>query len=169
MVSTTQYRRHHNRHDHYHRGQLSSGASHGGGTCAESPCRVEREAAAEAPDRGLEAAGEDFGQARAEEVVVLGQARVVVEEQPGRALGSVAVAAADQGLGEVVEGLGQGQVVGAAELVRVGQGRAAVEVVLGPESGVAAVDLGPELAAEVEGPGRAVQAQEAAAAGFVRE
>lgn len=95
MVSLAHYHRQNHHHDHYrHRGLIRPSGTHGGGTCAHSPCRVEREAAGEAPDQGQEVVG-----------VVPGQGQAVVEEEePGR----VVAAAVGRAQAVVEEALDQG-------------------------------------------------------------
>lgn len=166
MVSVAQYHRNHHHHGHYHhRGLIRPSGTHGGGTCAHSPCRVEREAAGEAPDQGQEVVGVvgvvpgraraeeeggsapepvaeavGFGQEREAVEVVLGLGQVVEEGEPARA-----VVAAVGRAQEVVEEDSdrEREAAAAAELGRAVRARAEEEEAPGRESVAAAAVLDP--------------------------
>lgn len=133
--SEAQYHHGHH-HDHHCHHVISPDASHGAGTCADCPRRVERAAAGEALGPGQEEAagdsalgrvveGEDFAQGQAVAAAGLGPERGAEEEELGRAPGAEAVELGPvQGPAAVGVGFARGRVAEGEDL---GRGQAGAE------------------------------------------
>lgn len=126
-------------HDHYCHHVISPGASHGAGTCADCPHRVERAAAGEAPGPGQEEVAADSALGLEEEGEVPARAREEGEEGSVREQ-VVAAGGLDPERGAEEE-----------ELDRAGLAPGAEAVGLGPARGPAAAGVDSARGRVVEG------------------